>query len=132
MEKIGDGYYFMFEIGWFMDLLIPTIVKVRDNSIYFIGSKPCEDKNLKPCCMPCGDAEEIIKLLPDDPSAKAFKTHDSLVPINDAENLAGELKVCLDNKKLREKYLNTKAKAGREASIERIMSDYKVLSGMDG
>ncbi len=131
MDRIDDGYYFMFEIGWFMDLLIPTIVRVTDNCINLIGSKPCEQKDLKPCCVPCGGAEEIIKLLPDDPSVMAFKTFDSLVPVRGLENLAEELEKYLDKEELRDKYFNTKAKVRRQATLDRIMSDYKVLSSMD-
>ena len=42
MDKIADGYYYMFEIGWFVDLLIPTLVKVKDGNLYLVGSKPCD------------------------------------------------------------------------------------------
>ena len=128
MDTIRDGYYFMFEIGWFIDLLIPTIVRVKDGDIYLIGSKPCEVKNLKPCCIPPGGAAEVKKLSADDAAVKAFKTIDSLVPINDLDNLADELKKGLENREIHDKYLNTKARMQREATAERIINDYQVLS----
>ena len=128
MEKIRDGYYFMFEIGWFIDLLIPTIVRVKDGDIHLVGSKPCEAKNLKPCCIPCGGAAEVKKLSTDDAAVKAFKTIDSLVPVNDIDNLADELKRSLENREIHDKYLNTKARMQREATAERIINDYQVLS----
>ncbi len=49
MTEIKDGYYFMFEIGWFIDLLIPTLVRVKDGEICLVGSKPCDTKGIKPC-----------------------------------------------------------------------------------
>lgn len=118
----------MFEIGWFLDLLIPTLVRVEGDSLYFIGSKPCEAKDIKPCCIPAGGASECKKLSFDDPALKAFKSIDSLVLINDTENLEEELSCSLENKEITAKYLNTKTKMQREATIERIMNDYKVLS----
>ena len=131
MEKIRNGFYFMFEIGWFVDLLIPTIVRVKDGDIHLVGSKQCEAKNIKPCCIPCGGAAEVKKLSPDDAAVKAFKTIDSLVPVNDLDNLAGELEKSLGNREIHDKYLNTKARMQREATTERITSDYKVLSGIE-
>ena len=129
MAPITDGYYFMFEIGWFLDLMIPTLVRVQDGLICLVGSKPCDAKNLKPCCVPCGGEAEVKKLSPQEPALKAFKSGDSLVPIEDPHNLEGELDKCLGNQELRGKYMNTTAKAQREAMIERVMSDYQVLSG---
>jgi hypothetical protein len=129
VDRIADGYYFMFEIGWFIDLLIPTIVRVKEGDIYLLGSKPCDAKNVKPCCMPCGGAEEVKKLSPDDASVKAFKTIDSLVSVNNPDNLSGELEKSLENTEIRAKYLNTKARMQREATAERIINDYQVLSG---
>jgi hypothetical protein len=131
MEKIRNGFYFMFEIGWFVDLLIPTIVRAKDGDIYLVGSKPCEAKNLKPCCIPLGGAAEVKKLSPDDAAVKAFKTIDSLVPVNDLDNLADELKKSLENREIHDKYLNTKARMQREATTERIINDYQVLSGSE-
>jgi len=131
MDTIRDGYYFMFEIGWFIDLLIPTIVRVKDNDIYLVGSKPCEAKNLKPCCIPSGGAAEVKKLSTDDAAVKAFKTIDSLVPVNDLDNLADELKKSLENREIHDKYLNTKARMQREATVERIINDYQILSGIE-
>jgi hypothetical protein len=128
MDKVADGYYFMFEIGWFLDLLIPTIVRVKDGSIYLIGSKPCEAKDLKPCCIPAGGEQECKKLSLDDPSLKAFKSIDSLVAIQNIENLEGELEKSIKDEGIREKYLNSTAKKQREAVIERVESDYQVLS----
>jgi hypothetical protein len=128
MPEIKDGYYFMFEIGWFLDLLIPTLVRVRDGSLYLVGSKPCNIKNLKPCCIPCGGAEECKKLSLDDPSLKAFKSLDSLVAIENINNLEAELQKSLDNKEKRGRFLNTKGKLQKETTIERVLSDYQVLS----
>ena len=128
MEKLLDGYYFMFEIGWFLDLLIPTLVRIKDGSLYFIGSKPCEARDIKPCCIPCGGAEEVKKLSFDDPSLKAFRSLDSLIIIQNREDLEGELQGTLENQKIRDRYLNTKAKIQREATVERITNDYNVLS----
>ena len=132
MDKFGDGYYFMFEIGWFMDLLIPTIVRIKDGSIYLVGSKPHEAKDIKPCCIPAGGAKECKKLSFDDPVIKAFKSVDSLMVINNPEDLEGELTIALENKEMRDNYLNSKAKKQREAIIERIVSDYQVLSMVEG
>ena len=128
MKKIQDGFYFMHEIGWFIDLLIPTCVRVKESSIYLVGSKTSNCKNLKPCCIPCGGSAEVKTLSLDDPSVRAFKTTDSLVPIRNVDDLAEELQICLENKEFRDKYLNTKAKLQREATVERILSDYRVLS----
>ena len=132
MDKLGDGYYFMFEIGWFMDLLIPTIVRIKDGSICLVGSKSHEAKDIKPCCIPAGGAQECKKLSFDDPVIKAFKSVDSLMTINNPEDLEGELTIALENKEMRDKYLNSKAKKQREAIIERVVSDYEVLSTMKG
>jgi hypothetical protein len=127
MDKIVDGYYFMFEIGWFVDLLIPTLVRVFDGALYLIGSKPFDCKDLKPCCIPAGGETECKKLSLDDPSLKAFKSTDSLVAINDLENLEGELEKSLANKDIQERYFNTPSKKQREAIIERLTNDYQVL-----
>jgi hypothetical protein len=127
MEKIADGYYFMFEIGWFVDLLIPTLVKVKDGNLYLVGSKPCDCKNLKPCCIPAGGEAECKKLSLDDPSLKAFKSTDSLVAINDLDNLESELDKSIADQTIQEKYFNSPAKKQREAMIERVMNDYKIL-----
>lgn len=127
MARIEDGYYFMFEIGWFIDLLIPTIVQVKDGTIFLVGSKATECRELKPCCMPCGGATEVKQLLPDDPAVKAFKTLDSLVQVRNPENLAGELEKVLNNTELRDRYLSTGSRVQREATIERIQNDYHVL-----
>jgi len=128
MSELKDGYYFMFEIGWFLDLLIPTLVRVKDSSLYLVGSKPCNIKDLKPCCIPCGGAEESKKLALDDPSLKAFKSLDSLIAVENTANLEIELQKSLENKEIRERYFNTKGKLQKETTIERIMSDYRVLS----
>ena len=130
MDNLADGYYFMFEIGWFLDLLIPTIVRVEGGSIYLVGSKPCEANDLKPCCVPAGGEKECKKLSLNDPSLKAFKSIDSLVAIRDTGNLKEELEKSLGAKEISEKYLNTKAKKQREAVIERVESDYQVLSNI--
>jgi len=127
---MNDGYYFMFEIGWFMDLLIPTLVRVRDGALYLVGSKVCHDKNLKPCCIPCGGAEELKKYSFDNTMIKAFKIADSLVPVTNTEDIAGELERNLDSKVVRDTYFNTRAKKMREATVERIMNDYKTLAGI--
>ncbi len=131
MDKIADGYYFMFEIGWFVDLLIPTLVKVSDGNLYLVGSKPCDCKNLKPCCIPAGGEAECKKLSLDDPSLKAFKSIDSLVAINNLDDLEGELDTNLADKTLQEKYFNSPAKKQREAMIDRVMSDYQILSAIN-
>ena len=128
MHSPADGYYFMFEIGWFLDLLIPTLVRIKDGSLYFIGSKPCEARDIKPCCIPCGGAEEVKKFSFDDPSLKVFRSLESLIIIQNREDLEGELQGTLENQKIRDRYLNTKAKIQREATVERITNDYNVLS----
>ena len=135
MKKIADGYYFMFEIGWFIDLLIPTLVRVMDGNLYLIGSKPCDCKDLKPCCIPAGGEAECKKLSLDDPSLKAFKSVDSLVAINDLDNFERELDKTLADQGIQDRYFNSPAKKQREAMIERIMNDYQILSTinkMDG
>jgi len=131
MVAIKDGYYFMFEIGWFLDLLIPTLVKIKGNNLYLVGSKQCDAKDIKPCCIPAGGVSERKTLTLDNPAIKAFKNIDSLVLINDLDNLEAQLNRCLENKEIIAKYLNTKAKIQREATIERIMNDYHVLSTME-
>ena len=118
----------MFEIGWFLDLLIPTLVRVKDGSLYLVGSKPCNIKDLKPCCIPCGGAEESKKLALDDPSLKAFKSLDSLIAVENTANLEIELQKSLENKEIRDRYLNTKGKLQKETTIERIINDYQVLT----
>jgi hypothetical protein len=128
MDKPVDGFYFMFEIGWFLDLLIPTLVRVKDGSLYLVGSKPCEIKDLKPCCIPCGGAEECKKFSLDDPSFKAFKSLASLVAVENTEDLESGLNSSLSNQDIRERYFNTKGKLQKEATLERIKSDYLVLS----
>jgi len=132
MDKVRDGYYFMFEIGWFLDLLIPTIVRIKDGNFYLVGSKPYQAKDIKPCCIPAGGVKECKKLSLDDSALKAFKSIDSLVAINDLEDLEEELKRSLENKEMRDKYLNSKAKRQREAMMERIINDYRVLSMIEG
>lgn len=128
MEQTADGYYFMFEIGWFLDLLIPTLVRVKDGSLYLVSSKPCNVKDLKPCCIPCGGEEECKKLSFDDPSVRAFKCLESLAVIRNLEDLEGELQKSLANSELRDRYCNTKVKVQKETTIARIMNDYRVLS----
>lgn len=131
MATVADGYYFMFEIGWFMDLLIPTIVRIKDGNFYLVGSKQSECKDIKPCCIPAGGAQECKKLSPDDPAIKAFKSTDSLLPVVDLDDLERELEKSLENQEMRDKYLNSPAKRQREAVIERIVNDYQVLSMID-
>ena len=131
MATVADGYYFMFEIGWFMDLLIPTIVRIKDGNFYLVGSKQSECKDIKPCCIPAGGAQECKKLSPDDPAIKAFKSTDSLLPVDDLDDLESELEKSLENQEMRDKYLNSPAKRKREAIIERIVNDYQVLSMID-
>jgi len=132
MDKVGDGYYFMFEIGWFLDLLIPTIVRIKDGNLYFVGSKPHQAKDIKPCCIPAGGVKECKKYSFNDPTLKAFKCVESLIVINDLGDLGGELRRSLENKEVRDKYLNSTAKKQREAMIKRIMNDYRVLSMIGG
>jgi hypothetical protein len=131
MATVADGYYFMFEIGWFMDLLIPTIVRIKDGNFYLVGSKQSECKDIKPCCIPAGGAQECKKLSPDDPAIKAFKSTGSLLPIDNLDDLESELEKSLENQEMRDKYLNSPAKRKREAIIERIVNDYQVLSTID-
>jgi len=127
MDSPADGYYFMFEIGWFLDLLIPTLVRVKDGSLYLVGSKPCNIKDLKPCCIPCGGAEESKKLSFDDPSLKAFKCLASLIAVENNADLESGLNRSLSNQDIRNRYLNTKGKQQKEATLERIKNDYQVL-----
>lgn len=131
MGLIADGYYFMFEIGWFLDLLIPTLVRVRNGRLYLVGSKPSASKDLKPCCVPAGGAAECRELALDDPSLKAFRSMESLVPLKDPGSIARELELHLDNPSIQEKYFNSKAKRQREATVTRLTSDYEVLSRLD-
>ena len=131
MEKIANGYYFMFEIGWFVDLLIPTLVKVEDGNLYLVGSKPCDCKDLKPCCIPAGSEAECKKLSLDDPSLKAFKSTNSLVAINDLDNLESALEKNLANQEIQDTYFNSPAKKQREAMIERVINDYETLSAIN-
>jgi hypothetical protein len=131
MATVADGYYFMFEIGWFMDLLIPTIVRIKDGNFYLVGSKQSECKDIKPCCIPAGGAQECKKLSPDDPAIKAFKSADSLLPVDDLDDLESALEKSLENHEMRDRYLNSPAKKKREAIIERIVNDYQVLSMID-
>jgi hypothetical protein len=128
MDKIANGYYFMFEIGWFVDLLIPTLVKVADGKLYLVGSKPCDCKNLKPCCIPAGGEAECKQLSLDDPSLRAFKSIDSLVAINNLDDLEGELDKSIADQTIQKNYFNSPAKKQREAMIERVMNDYQALS----
>jgi len=130
MADHPDGYYFMCEIGWFMDLLIPTIVRVHNGRVCLVGSKTGSScKDLKPCCVPCGGAAEVKQLAPDDPALKAFKSTDSLVPIGETSDLGGELEQLLARQDIKEKYFNTAAKQQREATEERLKSDLGVLEG---
>jgi hypothetical protein len=131
MATVADGYYFMFEIGWFMDLLIPTIVRIKDGNFYLVGSKQSECKDIKPCCIPAGGAQECKKLSPDDPAIKAFKSTDSLLPVDDLDDLERALEKSLENQEMRDRYLNSPAKRKREAIIERVVNDYQVLSMID-
>ncbi len=129
MDKPVDGFYFMFEIGWFLDLLIPTLVRVKDGSLYLVGSKPCNIKDLKPCCIPCGGAEECKKLSFDDAALKAFRSADSLRRCSRGQMTW--LKNCREpsmNQEIRDRYFNTKGKLRKEATLERIINDYQVLS----
>ena len=128
MDKPVAGFYFMFEIGWFLDLLIPTLVRIKDGSLYLVGSKPCNIKELKPCCIPCGGAEECKKLSFDDATLKTFRSVDSLRPVHAADGLAEELQRALDDKEIRERYFNTKGKLQKEATLGRIKNDYQVLA----
>ena len=132
MTRTADGYYFMFEIGWFIDLLIPTMVRVKNGTIFLVGSTAAACKNLKPCCMPCGGATEVKQLNPDDPAVKAFKTVDSLIPVQNPANLEAELEKVLSDPELRTKYLHARARMQREATPERVQNDYEVLCGLDG
>ena len=131
MATVADGYYFMFEIGWFMDLLIPTIVRIKDGNFYLVGSKQSECKDIKPCCIPAGGAQECKKLSPDDPAIKAFKSADSLLPVDDLDDLERALEKSLENQEMRDRYLNSPVKRKREAIIERVVNDYQVLSTID-
>ena len=131
MATVADGYYFMFEIGWFIDLLIPTIVRIKDGNFYLVGSKQSECKDIKPCCIPAGGAQECKQFSPDDPAIKAFKSTDSLLPVDDLDDLERALEKSLENQEMRDRYLNSPAKKKREAIIERIVNDYQVLSMID-
>jgi hypothetical protein len=132
MGTVADGYYFMFEIGWFLDLLIPTLVRVRGGKLYLVGSKPSAQKDLKPCCIPAGGAAECKELALDDPALRAFRSAESLVLLNDPPTIERELELHLANHSIQEKYFNSKAKKQREATIDRLMNDYRVLSHLEG
>ncbi len=127
MDKPVDGFYFMFEIGWFLDLLIPTLVRVKEGSLYLVGSKPCNIKDLKPCCIPCGGEEECKKLSLDDPSLKAFRSLASLIVVENTEDLESGLNRSLKSQDISARYFNTKGKVRKEATLKRIVSDYQVL-----
>jgi hypothetical protein len=114
-----------------MDLLIPTIVRIKDGNFYLVGSKQSECKDIKPCCIPAGGAQECKQLSPDDPAIKAFKSTDSLLPVDDLDDLERALEKSLENQEMRDRYLNSPAKKKREAIIERIVNDYQVLSMID-
>lgn len=131
MGTVADGYYFMFEIGWFLDLLIPTLVRVRGGKLYLIGSKPSAQKDLKPCCIPAGGAADCKELALDDPALRAFKSTDSLVSLNDPGAIEQELELNLENPAIQERYFNSKAKKQREATIERLMNDYRILAKLE-
>ena len=131
MGTIGDGYYFMFEIGWFLDLLIPTLVRVRGGTLYLVGSKPSAQKDLKPCCIPSGGAAECKGLALDDPALRAFKSAESLVSLKDPGTLEQELELNLERQDIQDRYFNTTAKKQREATVERLMNDYRVLAKLE-
>lgn len=131
MGAIADGYYFMFEIGWFIDLLIPTLVRVRGGRLYLVGSKPSAQKDLKPCCITAGDTAECKALALDDPTLKAFRSADSLVPLKDPGTIERELELNLENPSIQEKYFNSRVKKQREATVERLKNDYRVLSHLE-
>ncbi len=131
MGTVADGYYFMFEIGWFIDLLIPTLVRVRGGKLYLVGSKPSASKDLKPCCIPAGGAAECKELALDDPALRAFKSTESLVPLTNPGAIERELELNLENPAIQERYFNSKAKKQREATVERLMNDYRVLSKLE-
>lgn len=128
MDKTADGYYLMFETGWFMDLMIPTTVRVKDGRIYFVGSKPCENKDLRPCCMPCGGAEEIKVLTPEDPSVKGFGMIDSFVPLGKSLHIETDVEKLLDSDDIKKRYFNTKGKKERRATLKRLKNDFQILS----
>jgi hypothetical protein len=130
MAEIKDGYYFMFEIGWFIDLLIPTLVCVKGGIICLVGSKPFDTKGIKPCCLPCGDELEVKKLSMDDSVIKGFKCTNFLIPIDDCNNLNVELEKNLSKNKIRDKYFNIAAKMSFETLVDRVQNDYNVLSGL--
>ena len=102
MDKPVDGFYLMFEIGWFLDLLIPTLVRVKD--------------------------ERCKKLSFDDPSLKAFKCLASLAAVENTADLESGLNRSLSNQDIRGRYFNTKGKQQKEATLDRIKNDYQVLS----
>lgn len=131
MGTIADGYYFMFEIGWFLDLLIPTLVRVRGGKLYLVGSKPSAQKDLKPCCIPAGGATECKELALDDPALRAFKSAASLIPLTDPGAIEQELQLNLGRQEIKDRYFNTTAKKQREATVERLMNDYRVLSNLE-
>jgi hypothetical protein len=131
MSTVADGYYFMFEIGWFLDLLIPTLVRIRDGKLYLVGSKPSAQKDLKPCCIPAGGTAECKELALDDETLRAFRSLESLVPLNDPGALERELELNLAMQDMRDRYFNTTAKKQREATVERLTNDYGILSKLE-
>lgn len=131
MEKVADGYYFMFEIGWFLDLLIPTLVRVKDGKLYLVGSKPSAQKDLKPCCITAGGATECRELALDDPALRTFKSAESLIPLTDPGAIEQELELNLGRQEIKNRYFSTTAKKQREATVERLLSDLRVLSNLE-
>jgi hypothetical protein len=131
MKTVADGYYFMFEIGWFLDLLIPTLVRIRGGKLYLVGCKSSAQKDLKPCCIPAGGAAECRELALDDPALRAFKSIESLIPLKEPGAIERELELHLENPSIQESYFNSKAKKGREATVERLMNDYRVLAKLE-
>jgi hypothetical protein len=118
----------MFETGWFMDLLIPTNVRIKNGKIFFVGCKATDNKNCKPYCMPCGGVEAVQKLSHDDATVKAFGMLESLVPLNDSMNVKQELDKHLGNNKIKEKYFNTRGKKQHRATLTRVTTDLQTLS----
>lgn len=131
MGEVRDGYYFMFEIGWFLDLLIPTLVRIKNGALHLVGSKPYNAKDLKPCCIPPGGTQECKKYSLEDPTLKAFKCIDSLIAIHDLKDLEGELSKSLEDGGIRATYLNTPAKKQREAIVERVVNDFYILFSLE-
>ncbi len=128
MSSVADGYYFMFEIGWFLDLLIPTLVRVSGGMLYLVGSKTSAQKDLRPCCIPAGGAAECKALALDDAMLRAFRNLEALVPLDDPGALEQELELNLERQEIQTRYFNTRAKKQRKATVARLMNDYQVLS----